>query len=234
MPISFDKIEQAAPGLVSLAKTAAASLDKHGLTHQQMAVYLVLDHSGSMRRFYADGSVQRLAEQSLALSTRLDDDGTVPVVFFASGAQQPMPVSLVNYSGVIDREHPRMPWGTTNYVAAMRQVADHYRDSGASDPALVLFQTDGEPDDRGAVEAELRHLSKLPLFWSFIGFGGRVSFLERLDDLTGRMVDNAAFFHARDPYQVSDAELLDGVTREIPAWLHAAAAAGITRQGPTA
>ncbi len=57
MSISFDKIQQDAPGLVSLAKTAAVSLDKHGLTHQRMAVYLVLDHSGSMSRFYADGSV---------------------------------------------------------------------------------------------------------------------------------------------------------------------------------
>lgn len=229
MPISFDKIQQDAPGLVSLAKTAAACLDKRGLSGLEMAVYLVLDHSGSMRPFYADGSVQRLAEQSLALSTRLDDDGVVPVVFFGSTAEEPMPVGLVNYAGVVSREHPRVRWGSTDYVAAMRKVAAHYSRSETSAPALVIFQSDGDPNDQAAVEEELRTASKHPLYWAFVGFGNHVRFLQRLDTLGGRAVDNAGFFHASSPHRVSDAELLDGITEGIPAWLHAASAAGIIR-----
>jgi hypothetical protein len=58
MPVSLHKLEQSAPALVSLYKTAAVSLQKHGLHGQRAAVYLVVDYSGSMREYYKDGSVQ--------------------------------------------------------------------------------------------------------------------------------------------------------------------------------
>ncbi|WP_409235914.1 VWA domain-containing protein [Streptomyces sp. PA5.6] len=38
--------------------------------------------------------------------------------------------------------------------------------------------------------------------------------MEKLDDLRGRKVDNASFFHARNPHTVSDATLYDGITHE--------------------
>ncbi|MFE6166195.1 VWA domain-containing protein, partial [Streptomyces sp. NPDC056486] len=75
----------------------------------------------------------------------------------------------------------------------------------------------------------LRDASGLPIFWAFVGFGERIEFLEKLDDLRGRRVDNASFFHARDPHAVSDAALYDGITHEYAGWLAAAAAAGIVR-----
>lgn len=75
-----------AAGLINLTKKAAVSLQKAGLTGQRAAVYLVLDHSGSMTGFYRGGDVQRLAEQALGLSANLDDDGSVPVVYFGSQA----------------------------------------------------------------------------------------------------------------------------------------------------
>ncbi|MFD5697498.1 VWA domain-containing protein [Streptomyces lasiicapitis] len=227
MSIALAKVEQQAPGLISLAKTAAVSLEKRGLDGQRAAVQLVLDHSGSMRPFYADGSVQRLAEQALGLSVNLDDDGSVPLIFFGSQAEQHEDVRLDNYTGLIDRAHQRIRWGSTNYVAAMNAAVSEYRDSGATDPALVIFQTDGGPDDRVGAERVLRHASSLPIFWAFVGFGGRVDFLEKLDDLRGRAVDNASFFHAADPHLVSDAELYDGITAEFAAWLTAARTAGV-------
>lgn len=229
MSITLTKVEQQAPGLVSLAKTAAVSLEKQGLAGQRAAVQLVLDHSGSMQPFYRDGSVQRLAEQALGLSVNVDDDGAVPLIFFGSQAEQHDDVRLDNYAGLIDRAHQRIRWGSTNYVAAMNAAVSEYEASGATDPALVIFQTDGEPDDRAGAERALRRASSLPIFWAFVGFGGRVEFLEELDDLTGRVVDNACFFHARDPHAVSDAELYDGIVGEFAQWLTAARAAGILR-----
>lgn len=227
MTIDFTKIEEQAPGLVSLAKTAAVSLEKNGLDGQRAAVQLVLDHSGSMRPYYANGSVQRLAEQALGLSVNVDDDGSVPLIFFGTQAEQPGDIRLDNYAGLIDTAHQPIRWGSTNYVAAMNAAISEYRGSGATDPALVIFQTDGEPDDRGAAERMLRSASGLPVFWAFIGFGGRVSFLEKLDDLTGRVVDNASFFHAANPHAVTDEQLYDGITREFAGWLTAARAAGV-------
>lgn len=225
--ISLAKIEQQAPGLVSLAKTAAVSLQKTGLTGQRAAVQLVLDHSGSMSRYYSDGSVQHLADQALGLSVNLDDDGVVPLIFFGSYVEQHDDVRLDNYAGIIQRVHPKVHWGSTDYVAAMKAAITEHQNSFTTDPGLIIFQTDGEPDDRRAVEKLLKKASDLPIFWAFIGFGGRVNFLERLDDLHGRKVDNASFFHAADPHNIPDAQLYDAITGEYAQWLTAARTAGI-------
>lgn len=227
--ITLDKIEQQAPGLVSLAKTAAVSLQKTGLSGQRAAVQLVLDHSGSMQPYYNNGAVQRLAEQALGLSVNLDDDGSVPLIFFGSYVEQYDDIRLDNYSGLVDTTHPRVHWGSTDYVAAINAAITEYQKSGATDPGLVIFQTDGEPNSRKAVERALRDASGLPIFWAFVGFGGRVEFLEKLDDLRGRKVDNASFFHAANPHAVTDSQLYDGITSEFAQWLTAARAAGILR-----
>jgi uncharacterized protein YegL len=225
--MNFAKVEREAPGLVPLAKSAAVSLAKHDLQEQRAAVYLVLDHSGSMRPYYQDGSVQRLAEQALALCAHLDDDGTVPVVFFGSRATPARELRLADHAGAIDRLHRAQPWGTTNYGAAILEVVDHYKASGTADPALVIFQTDGAPDVFAAAERALAKVSRLPLFFAFVGFGRDVAFLFRLDELKGRFVDNASAFHALLPLSTPDEELYDGLLREFPAWLAASRAAGV-------
>lgn len=225
------KVEKQAPGLVSLAKTAAVTLQKNGLAGQKAAVQLLLDHSGSMRNFYRDGSVQRLAEQALGLSVNLDDDGSVPVAFFGSWVDHTVDVRLDNYAGIIARTHNSSSWGSTNYVAAMQAAAAEHHNSGSVDPALVIFQTDGEPDDRSAAADALRSLSNQPLFFAFVGFGParNMSFLHQLDNLTGRQVDNASFFHAAAPNTVTDESLYDGITSQYADWLTEAHTAGIVR-----
>ncbi|MFE9127024.1 VWA domain-containing protein [Streptomyces sp. NPDC007148] len=222
--ISLDKVPS---GLVSLTKTAAVSLDKYGLTGQRAAVYLVLDHSGSMHGFYANGSVQRLAEQALGLSANLDDDGIVPLTYFGSHVNQAESVRLDSYQGVINRTHSSISWGSTDYARAIDYVVDLH--AGNTSPGLVIFQTDGEPDSRRDAEAALREASRYGLHFAFVGFGDRVKFLEKLDDLRGRTVDNASFFHVRDPYRTTDEQLYDGITHEYAGWLAAATAAGVLR-----
>ncbi|MFD7995583.1 vWA domain-containing protein [Streptomyces mexicanus] len=232
MPVNFEKIPS---GLVSLVKTAAVSLEKNGLTGQRAAVYLVLDRSGSMRRYYRDGSVQHLAEQALGLSANFDDDGTVPVVFFDTDAHPTAEVSLDNYEGCIDRMHRQLGhMGTTNYAAAMLEVIEHYQASGATDPAFVIFQTDGGPNSRAEAERVLCRAARLPMFWQFVGFGDdEFRFLRKLDELAvprKRIVDNAGFFPAgRDPRRLSDGALYDALMGEFPDWLRSARAAGVLR-----
>ncbi|MGW2844399.1 VWA domain-containing protein [Streptomyces sp. NPDC001274] len=232
MAISMDKVPA---GLVNLAKTAAISLTKKGLGGQRAAVYLVLDRSGSMRRYYRDGSVQHLAEQALGLSANLDDDGVVPVVFFDTDAYKPVDISLEAYEGRIGALHAGLGhMGTTNYAAAMDEVIDHYLDSGSTDPAFVIFQTDGSPDSRRAAEQTLCKAARLPLFWQFVGFGDdSFAFLRKLDDLAvpkKRVVDNAGFFPAGvRPAGMSDSDLYDGLMTEFPEWLVSVRAAGVLR-----
>lgn len=232
--ISLDKLQAEAPGLVSLAKTAAVSLEKKGLDGQRAAVYLVLDHSGSMDHHYASGAVQKLADQALGLSVNVDDDGIVPVVFFSNGPSSPFDVSLSNYAGRVQSQHQNEFWGGTQYAPAMKMVINHYQTSRATDPALVIFQTDGDPQDRGAAESVLKDASKLPMFWSFVGFGEDLGFLRKLHNLRvgwgGRKVDNASLFETgHQPLRVTDEQLYDGILKEYPKWLVAARSAGIIR-----
>lgn len=235
MPVSAETVEQTAPGLVDLYKHAAVSLRKNRLAGERAAVYLVLDRSGSMRDFYRDGTVQHLAEQTLGLAAHFDDDGTVPVVFFSTGIDGVAEVSLTDYTGRITALHDSYGhMGRTDYAVAMEAVIDHYQRSGASDPAFVVFQTDGAPTNRRAVTDVLCRAAALPLFWQFVGFGGdEFRFLRRLDELpvpARRVVDNAGFFAAgKDPRSIPDAQLYDLLTAEFPDWLAAARAQGIVR-----
>ncbi|MGW1072247.1 VWA domain-containing protein [Streptomyces sp. NPDC002537] len=234
--VSLTKLERTAPALVSLYKAAAVSLEKQGLTGQRAAVYLVLDRSGSMREYYRNGTVQHLAEQVLGLSANLDDDGTVPVVFFSTDVDGTAELDLTNYAGRIDELHSGMGhMGRTNYHWAMEAVIEHYKQSGATDPAFVVFQTDGGPYSKPAAERALCEAAHLPIFWQFVGFGdpeGKgFDFLRKLDDLPvpeKRVIDNAGFFHAgRDPRSLTDAQLYRELMVEFPDWLAEARATGI-------
>lgn len=236
--ISLRKIEETAPALVSLYKTAGVSLREHGLDGQRAAVYLVVDYSGSMKPYYKDGSVQALADRVLGLSAHLDDDGVVPVVFFSTDVDAVTDISLADHRGRIERIVAGLGhMGKTGYHLAMDAVIDHYLDSGSTKPALVVFQTDGGPLSRHAAERYLCKAARLPLFWQFIGFGDphskQFDFLRRLDELPvpdKRVVDNAGFFHAGTaPRRVDDAELFDRLVGEFPTWLAAARARGIVR-----
>ncbi|RPE44726.1 TerF-like vWA domain-containing protein [Streptomyces sp. Ag109_O5-1] len=236
--ISLSKVEQTAPALVGAYRSAGISLTKHGLDGLRAAVYLVVDYSGSMKPYYADGSVQALADRVLGLSAHLDDDGQVPVVFFSTDIDAVTDIKLAEHKGRIEQIAAGLGhMGKTSYHLAMDAVIDHYLDSGATDPALVVFQTDGGPINKPAAERYLCKAAKLPLFWQFVGFGDpnskQFDFLRKLDELAvpgKRAVDNAGFFHAgSDPMRVPDGELYDRLVGEFPQWLAAARAAGIVR-----
>ncbi|MDJ0384349.1 VWA domain-containing protein [Streptomyces sp. G-G2] len=235
---SLRTMEETAPALVSLYKSAGVSLRKHGLEGRRAAVYLVLDHSGSMRPYYKDGTVQAFADRVLGLSAHLDDDGRIPVVLFSTDVDAVAEISLSRHAGEVERIVARLGhMGKTSYHAAMDAVIDHYLDSGSTAPALVVFQTDGGPVNKLAAERYLCKAAGMPLFWQFVGFGNTRStqfdFLRRLDELpvpAARVVDNAGYFHAgEDPRAVADGELYDRLVAEFPSWLAAARAAGIVR-----
>ncbi|RSS37961.1 VWA domain-containing protein [Streptomyces sp. WAC08241] len=239
MALSLRKVEETAPALVSLYKSAGESLRRHGIDGQRVAVYLVVDYSGSMRPYYNSGAVQALADRVLGLSAHLDDDGRVPVFFFSTDVDAETEIRLDDHTGRIGRIVAGLGhMGKTSYHLAMDAVIDHYVDSGSTAPALVVFQTDGGPINKLAAERYVCKAARLPLFWQFIGFGDpgsrQFDFLRRLDELdvpAKRPVDNAGFFHAgKDPDRVPDGELYDRLVSEFPAWLAAARARGIVRE----
>lgn len=85
---------------------------------------------------------------------------------------------------------------------------------------VVYFITDGNNNDKDATRRAITDLSKEPVFWQFIGIGReRFQFLEELDDMQGRFVDNADFFKIDDISKVSDGELYDKLLTELPGWI---------------
>ncbi|GAA0704598.1 VWA domain-containing protein [Kitasatospora atroaurantiaca] len=233
-PVTADTVAEHAPDLVSLVKTAGVSLTKRGLGSERAAVYLVLDHSGSMQWYYDQGTVQNLAEQALGLAVNLDDDGTVPVVFFNDTAYKPQDARIGAHHGIIDalRRSGNVKWGGTRYAPAMRRVIDAHR--GQATPAFVIFQTDGACSDQDETAELLHESAAMPIFWQFVGFGSQDSieftFLRTLNQLRGRVVDNAGFCAAGpDPRQLTDADLYDRLLDEYPQWLAAARTAGIVQ-----
>ena len=235
------KLETSNPQLLSLVKTAGVSLQKKGLGEHTARVALCIDISGSMQGLFRRGAVQKLVERVLALGLRFDDDGAVDVFAFGREGHVAEAMTLDNqhaYSTEMIRRFPLE--GATYYSKAMKLVREHYfgtavrrsQPMAASTPVYVMFITDGEPNDRGAAEEQVREAAYEPVFWQFIGIGDRFPFLERLDDLKGRYIDNADFFSVSadellGSRPIPDAALFERLMQEYPTWIPQARAKGL-------
>lgn len=242
MGVRLSKIEEKAPELLSLAKKAEFSLSKYGLGETKAKVALVLDYSGSMANEYRSGAMQRLSEKVLSLGAQLDDDGAIDFFVFDSHAAYLGEITLDDYKGSIDRLTSGRRMGTTNYAEAFRAVQRHYGFTGATtvkkglfgrnkvvpnpnaapanEPVYAIFLTDGAPDSKPAAVEALTEVASTPIFWKFLSIGSSpIDFLQKLDDLEDRFVDNADYKPVGDVTSVPDAKLFDMLLDEYPGWI---------------
>jgi len=233
--------------LVNLAKKAAISLEKKGLLDHRAKVALCLDISGSMSGFYRSGAIATLVQRILALGLRFDDDGEIDVFLFGADAHDYGSVGVEDYRDFVPAMQRRYPLeGGTNYGRVMAMIRRHYqRDLQAGQqPVYVMFVTDGETQDRSESERQIRDASREPIFWQFMALGkskaqakgffrrllaSDFGFLAYLDEMPGRLIDNANFFQVADPNEPSDEELYDLLMGEYPQWLAAARRQGLLR-----
>ncbi|GGK62040.1 vWA domain-containing protein [Nocardia camponoti] len=233
--LSFEKREK-----LDLRKREVAKvLIDHRIFGMRARIVLVIDKTGSMHKLYRAGTVHRVVERMIPVATQLDDDGSLEAFVYAvSYAKLPdvtvaeseqWAAEFLHLTGVHGGIDYGSLGGRNDEPPIMRAVIDTLR-ADATMPTLVLFFTDGGFAKRREIAALMREAANLPAFWQFIGLGsGNFGVLRTLDELDGRVVDNAGFFAVDDIDRIDDAELYRRLLGEFPDWLRAARAAGIVR-----
>lgn len=241
MAINLEKLEQQAPELLSLAKKTKVELEKRNLNGLTSRVAFIADFSGSMLNEYRSGRVQEITTRLLSVASQLDDDGAIDLYFFASNAWYAGEVTLENFRNAISHYTSGKHMGTTNYADAFHLVVENsgfsevYGTTGGffkkakpaaplrkpvNEPVLAIFLTDGAPDSKRLAIEEITKASFAPVFWQFISIGSEnIPFLQRLDDLDNRYIDNADYKPLSNLTQLTDNALLNLLLDEYPEWV---------------
>ena len=248
MGVQLTKVQAEAPHLVSLVKATAVSLKKIGIDPEanKAAVVAIFDDSGSAHGLYDSGEIQKVADMAFAAGLVFDDDGEVPAAFFSNTVKDLGQVNLSNCKDFVARQSRR--YNGTEYAKALQWIIDQagfsnvdlsgggggfFRKGAAQSvkataayPTFAIFVTDGQPQDPEPTKALLHAMSQLPIFVQFVGVGpASFSFLESLDELQGRFIDNAGFFDAKQA--TNQQQMLEGLLNEFPEYYQKARVQGL-------
>lgn len=227
MSINLEKINLRKEQVINLKKEAGIG------TRAQAQVVLAIDYSGSMSSLYSNGTVQDTVERILSFGLAFDDNGEVDVYRFEDGSKKIQePVTLNNLDGYVNSKIHTGGMGGTKYAPVLNAIQSDFKAKksggflgmGGTEqpmdyPVYVIFVTDGDNSDRTDTERVIREMSQKGYFIQFIGIGNsRFDFLDRLDNLDGRKVDNANFFKVSDIKSMSDDSLYRGLMTEYPEW----------------
>ncbi|KAB8319401.1 stress protein [Tolypothrix campylonemoides VB511288] len=219
-------------------------LQKKGIDNVVARVALVLDISGSMLHQYTSGAVQAFLERIVPVASRLDDDGKLDVWFFGSTFKRTKSVKETNLDSYIREECGgmkrallvfKMPslmlelGGGNNEPLVLRDLIKKYTQEEPSNlPTFIVFLSDGGVTDEKGIKEAIVDAAKYPIFWQFVGLAGsNYGILERLDNMSGRFIDNANFFHLDDLGQITDEQLYERLLNEFPNWMKKARLKGI-------
>lgn len=247
MGISLAKVQQTAPGLAPVVRTARLSLMKNNLLAHVARVACMIDVSGSFQDEWQDGLVQKLMERALALGLTFDDNGEVDMFTFGAQARYEKSVNMAAYqTWATDWMRNNRFEGVTRYAAALTAVNDYYFGApgttgggffkkllgtaatapvGPIVPIFLMFITDGDNSDKPETNKLILESAKRGIFIQFMAIGqdNQFPYLKTLDNLPGRELDNTGFFAvtAKDILNntFSDAQLFDNLTQQYGLWV---------------
>lgn len=208
-------------------------LEKKELNGLIARVCLVMDFSGSMDRLYKNGKVQEVIERLLPIAMQFDDNGVMEAWLFSNNYSRIPDISLNNYYDYINNNKliKKYHMGGTQYAPVIEDVCRKYiKEEPADIPTLVLFITDGDNSDKDYTTEIIKSSSNYPIFWQFVGIGNdRFDYLEHLDEMDGRFIDNANFFSVENLDRISDNELYNKLLGEYPEWISKAKSVGLLK-----
>ena len=234
--ISLEKAEKTGnASIIDLTKKSLIQLEKKNLLDVQARVALVLDASGSMNHQYHNGDVQKVVDRLMPLAINFDNDGRFECWAFAQYTTQLDDVTLSNVNQFI--ETTKRGWRNwqvgariNEEIPAIEAVINYYQQFNDGVPVYVLFISDGGVGSGRQMQKVLTQAAMLPIFWQFVGIGGRnYGVLEKLDDMTGRIVDNCNFFALDRITSISDERLYELLLEEFLSWLNEAKVKGVIR-----
>lgn len=195
------------------------------------SVVVVLDNSGSMYQQYKNGDVQKAMDKPIALM--FDDDGELDTWAFASKVKHLSPITLDKIKNYINEES--RGWNKWNIGAVnnepkvMSELVSQYKHNNL--PVYVIFLSDGGIYETNKIKKLLIKAAHYPIFWQFVGIGGsNYGILEELDEMEGRVVNNANFFSIDNIDSLSDEVLYEKLLNEFPMWLKEASSKGTIKK----
>lgn len=243
--INLSKDKEALGGYVLNLSKSIINLSKKAdidIGNVRARVMVVLDYSGSMDSDYRYGNVQRVLNKLVPLGLSFDDNGELDVFIFDSSDREVATLNINNYSDYVQKEildkfgYPR---GSTNYAPPLKTIMKmnnpiekkkglfglrkeivSFDNSG--DKFFVIFITDGDNFDKKETDTVVRQLSHSNTFIQFIGVGkSNFDYLEKLDDLDGRPVDNTGFSKFNSLKDMKSDAVYNAVLEQFAEWLKA-------------
>ena len=126
---------------------------KRNISVNTARVVFVLDHSGSMRTMYKDGTVQELLERIFPIAMHFDDNAEMEFYWFDSVYKELDPVNCSNIDGYVEKVilSKKDHFGGTNYAPIMTEITNRYvKREPSRIPTFVIFITDGNNADKKA------------------------------------------------------------------------------------
>lgn len=235
--------------LTKRVESVGIVLAKRGVTKAPpIRVGLALDVSGSAEWMYTNGTMQETVNRVQAVALKFDDNGELDMWAFSNATTQ-LPAATADDEGTYLGQHinyqtiPTL-WRGTEYGPCIESVTSYYypdtqakkkgffgnlfsggkpatsAPTEAQLPAMLLFVTDGDANDKEFTESVLTKISEdksKNIFFMMVGVGSASSFafLKHLD----KMHANVGYVNLA-ALTISDDELYDKlVSQKFADWI---------------
>lgn len=214
--------------VITLDKSLSSISLKKGIdmNSHTARVAIALDYSGSMDSNYSSGLVQETLTRLMPIALMFDDNCELDVWLFHNHYYRVQSMTLNNFDNyvktcIIDAGYTM---GGTHYSPVIDDMMRYYFEEERSSniPTFVIFLTDGDNGDRTETDQAVIKSSHENMFIQFLGIGrANFIYLEKLDNLQGRPVDNTGFIKVTDLKQMNNEQLYNKLLDQYPEWLKA-------------